>query len=83
MPSSLLNEAATLLRIVEIEEIRLHALRHLLEETHCIACSSSKTGEEDGTATNDSDKEEEEDRGNNDLNTTPPTHHNRWTTNQS
>ena len=72
-PSSLLSEAATLLRTVEAEEIRLHALRHLLEEMHCIAHSSPRTEGEDGTVTNDSDKEEE-DRDNNDPNTTPPTH---------
>ena len=75
MPSSLLNEATVLLKTPEIEEIRLHALRHLLEETHCIACSSPRTEEEDGTVTSDLDKEEEEeDKGNNDPNTTPPTH---------
>ena len=74
MPSSLLNEAAILLRTVEIEEIHLHALRHLLEETHRIAHSSNRTEEEDGTVTSDSDKEEEEDRGNNDPSTTQPMH---------
>ena len=75
MPSSLLNEAIILLRTVEIEEIRLRALRHLLEETHRIACSSNRTEEEDGTVTNDSDKEEE-DKDSNDPNITPPMHHN-------
>ena len=74
MPLSLLNEAAALLRTVEIEEIRLHALRHLLEETHCIARSSSKTEGEDGTVTNDSGKAEEEDKDNSDPSTTLPTH---------
>ena len=71
-PSSLLSEAAILLKTVEAEEIRLHALRHLLEETHRIAHSSPRTGEEDGTVTNDSDKVEEEDKDNN-PSTTPPT----------
>ena len=74
MPSSLLSEAATLLRTVEAEEIRLRALRHLLEETHRIVHSSNRTEEEDGTVTNNSDKEEE-DRDNSDPNITPPTHH--------
>ena len=74
MPSSLLNKAVTLLRTVEIEEIHLRALQHLLEETHRIACSSHKTEEEDGTVTSDLDKEEDKD--NSDPNTTPPTHHN-------
>ena len=72
MPLSLLNEAVVLLRTVEIEEICLCALRHLLEETHCIARSSNKIEEEDGTVTNDSGKEEE-DKDNNDPSTTPPT----------
>ena len=72
-PSSLLSEAAILLRTVEAEEIHLRALRHLLEETHRIGHSSRRTEEEDGTVTNDSDKEEE-DKDNNDPNTTPPMH---------
>ena len=75
MPSSLLSEATILLRTLEVEEIRLRALRHFLEETHRIAHSSHKTEEEDGTVTNDSAKEEEEDKDNNDPSTTPPTHH--------
>ena len=73
MPSCLLNEAITLLRTVEIEEIRLRALRHLLEETHCITLSSPKTREEDETVTSNSDKEEG-DKDNNDPSTTPPMH---------
>ena len=73
MPSSLLSEAAILLRTVKAEEIRLRTLRHLLEETHCIAHSSNRTEGEDGTVTNDSGKEEE-DKDNNDPDTTPPTH---------
>ena len=72
-PSSLLSEAAILLRTVEAEEIRLRALQHLLEETHCIAHSSPRTEGEDGTVTNNLDKEEE-DKDNNDPSTTPPTH---------
>ena len=60
---------------MEIEEICLHTLQHLLEEMHCIALSFPKAEEEDGTATSDSGKEEE-DKDNNDLNTTPPMHHN-------
>ena len=75
MPSSLLKEAIILLQTVEIEEICLHTLQHLLEEMHCIALSSPKAEEEDGTATSDSGKEEE-DKDNNNLNTTPPMHHN-------
>ena len=67
---------------MEIEEIRLCTLRHLLEETHDIALSSHKTEEEDGTADNNSDKEKE-DKDNNDPNTTPSTPHNGWITNQS
>ena len=74
MPSSLLSEAAILLRTVEAKEIRLRALRHLLEETHRIVHSSNKTEEEDGTVTNDSAREEE-DKDNSDPNTTPPMHH--------
>ena len=62
-----------LLKEVEIEEIRLRTLQHLLEETHCIAHSSPRTEGEDGTVTNDLDKEEGED--NSDPNTIPPTHH--------
>ena len=58
---------------MEVEEICLHALRHLLEEMHRIAHSSRRTEEEDGTVTNDLDKEEE-DRDNSDPSTTPPTH---------
>ena len=58
---------------MEAEEIRLCALRHLLEETHRIAHSSPRTEEEDGTVTSDLDKEEE-DRDNNDPSTTPPMH---------
>ena len=72
-PSSLLSEAAILLKTVEVEEIHLRALRHLLEETHRIAHSSRRTEEEDGTVTNDSDKEEE-DKDNSDPSTTPPMH---------
>ena len=72
-PSSLLSEAAILLRTVEAEEIPLRALRHLLEEMHRIAHSSNRTEEEDGTVTNNSAKEGE-DKDNNDPNTTPPTH---------
>ena len=77
MPLFLLNEAAALLKIVEIEEIHLRALRHLLEEMHCIARSSSKTEEEDGTVTNDSGKEEEDkgDKDSSDPSSTLPTHH--------
>ena len=71
-PSCLLNEAIIQLRTLEIEEIRLHTLRHLLEETHCIAHSSLRTEEEDGTVTNDSGKEEG-DKDSSDPNTTPPT----------
>ena len=71
MPSCLLNEAIILLRIVEIKEICLCTLRHLLEEMHCIAHSSPRTEEEDGTVTNNSDKEEE-DKDNNNPSTTPP-----------
>ena len=74
MPLCLLNEVAILLRTVEMEEIRLRALRHLLEEMHHIACSSPRAGEEDGTVTNDLAKEEE-DKDNHDPSTTPPTHH--------
>ena len=73
MPLSLLNEAIILLRTVEIEEIRLHTLRHLLEEMHCITHSSPRTEEEDGTVTNDLGKKGE-DKGNSDPNTTPPMH---------
>ena len=73
-PLSLLNEAITLLRTVEIEEICLCALRHLLEETHHIDCSSRRTEEEDGIVTNDLDREEK-DKDSSDHNTTPPTHH--------
>ena len=73
MPSSLLNEAIILLRTLEVEEIRLRALRHFLEETHRIAHSFPRTEEEDGTVTNDLDKEEEG-KDNSDPNTTPPTH---------
>ena len=72
-PSSLLNEAIILLRTVEIEEIRLCTLQHLLEKTHHIACSSHRTEEEDGTATNNSDKEEG-DKDSSNPNTTPPMH---------
>ena len=72
-PSSLLNEATTLLRTLEVEETRLNALRHLLEEMYRIARSSNRTEEEDGTVTNDLAKEGE-DKDNNEPNTTPPTH---------
>ena len=72
-PSSLLSEATLLLKTLEVEETRLRALRHLLEETHRIAHSSNRTEEEDGTVTNDLAKEEE-DKDNNDPNITPPTH---------
>ena len=58
---------------LEVEETRLRALRHFLEETHRIGRSSLRTEEEDGTVTNDSDKAEE-DKDNNDPSTTPPTH---------
>ena len=73
MPSSLLSEAAILLRTLEAEEICLRALRHLLEETHRIAHSSPRTEAEDGTVTNDLDKEEGD--KDNDPSTTPPTRH--------
>ena len=73
-PSSLLSEATILLRTLEVEETRLRALRHFLEEMHRIAHSSPRTEEEDGTVTSDLDKEEEEDKDSNDPNTTPPTH---------
>ena len=73
MPSSLLSEATILFRALEVEETRLHALRHLLEETHRIAHSSNRTEEEDGTVTNDSAKEEEG-KDNNDPNTTLQMH---------
>ena len=73
MPLSLLNEAVILLRTVEIEEIRLRALQHLLEEMHHIARSSHRTEEGDGTVTNGLDKEEE-DKDNNDPSITPPTY---------
>ena len=73
-PSSLLSEATILLRTLEVEETRLRALRHFLEETHRIAHSSNRTEEEDGTVTNDLVKEEE-DKDNSDPSTTPPTHH--------
>ena len=66
---------------MEIEEICLCALQHLLEEMHCIACSSPKTEEEDGTITNDLDKEEEG-KDNNNLSTTQPMHRDGWTTSQ-
>ena len=72
-PSSLLSEATILLRTLEVEETRLRALQHFLEETRRIGHSSLRTEEEDGTVTNDSAKEEE-DKGNNNPNTTPPTH---------
>ena len=75
-PSCLLKEAIILLRTVEIEEIHLHALRHLLEKMHRIALSSRRTREEDGTVTNGLDKEEE-DKNNSDPSTTPPTHRDR------
>ena len=77
MPLFLLNEAAALLKIVEIEEICLRALQHLLEKMHRIARSSSKTEEEDGTVTNDSGKEEEDkgDKDSSDPSSTLPTHH--------
>ena len=73
MPLCLLNKAIILLRTVEIKEICLHTLRHLLEETRYIALSSHKTEEEDGTVTSDSDKEGEG-KDNNNPNTTPPMH---------
>ena len=62
-----------LLRTLEIEEIHLYALQHLLEEMHHITLSSHKTKEEDGTTANDSDKEKE-DKDNNNPNIILPMH---------
>ena len=60
---------------MEIQEICLHALQHLLEEMYHITLSSHKTEEEDGTVTSNLDKEEE-DKDHSNPSTTPPMYYN-------